>query len=397
MKIFDIAFIKMKLILKDKGSFAWMFLAPFLFITVIVYGFEGTDNKINVSIVDNAKTSLSKEIIKILKDNDEYPMEVVTFKEGKKQLIDGTSIAIITIPQNFDKMVKGEKVEDFFTLYKVRDNQRVRAISNIIEADFLALRIKYNICNASEKILTDTIPTLPESVVKEASEKIETEYDEGIKSNFISVVNEEEKKEENNANEMTYSTIGIMIIFILFFVINGAGTLLQERKDGVISRLKSTATSNEVILMGQALGLFIVGWIQVIVLILIGKYVYSINWGKSVLGLILLFSSFLLSSAMLGILIGNLSKNRNMLTSLTAIIVMPTSLLGGCMWSKDMMSDLLIKVSYITPQSWFMDGIVDLVIRNSNMEVVIKPSIMLCVFGVIFYLLNCLIKKFSNC
>ncbi len=397
MKIFDIAFIKMKLILKDKGSFAWMFLAPFLFITVIVYGFEGTDNKINVSIVDNAKTSLSKEIIKILKDNDEYPMEVVTFKEGKKQLIDGTSIAIITIPPNFDKMVKGEKVEDFFTLYKVRDNQRVRAISNIIEADFLALRIKYNICNASEKILTDTIPTLPESVVKEASEKIETEYDEGIKSNFISVVNEEEKKEENNANEMTYSTIGIMIIFILFFVINGAGTLLQERKDGVISRLKSTATSNEVILMGQALGLFIVGWIQVIVLILIGKYVYSINWGKSVLGLILLFSSFLLSSAMLGILIGNLSKNRNMLTSLTAIIVMPTSLLGGCMWSKDMMSDLLIKVSYITPQSWFMDGIVDLVIRNSNMEVVIKPSIMLCVFGVIFYLLNCLVKKFSNC
>ncbi len=396
MKIFDIAFIKMKLILKDKGSLAWMFLAPLLFITVIVYGFEGTDNKVNVSIVDNAKTDLSKEMIEVLKDNDEYPLEVVTFQEGKKNLVNGTSIMIIAIPKDFDKMIKEEQIKDFFTLYKIRDNQRVRAISNMIESKFLTLRIKYNICDVSKEVLTDTIPALPENTAKEISKKIETEYSKEIKSKFINVIDVEEMEKNNDVNELTYSTIGIMIIFILFFVVNGAGTLLQERKDGVISRLKSTDTADGVIVIGQALGLFIVGWIQVIVLILIGKYVYKISWGESVLGLILIFSAFLLASAMLGILIGNLSKNRKMLTSLTAIIVMPTSLLGGCMWSKDMMSDLLIKVSYITPQSWFMDGIVDLVVRNSSMQAVIRPSVMLCVFALIFYLLNCMVKKRLN-
>ena len=53
MKVIDIAFLKIKMILKDKGSLAWMFLAPVIFITVIVYGFNGANKNCNVSIIDN--------------------------------------------------------------------------------------------------------------------------------------------------------------------------------------------------------------------------------------------------------------------------------------------------------------------------------------------------------
>lgn len=84
------------------------------------------------------------------------------------------------------------------------------------------------------------------------------------------------------------------------------------------------------------------------------------------------------------------------MVSLIAIIVMPTSLLGGCMWSKDMMSEVLIKISYLTPQSWMIDGITNLISRDASISTAYKPISALCVFSLAFLLLSFLINKCSK-
>lgn len=78
---------------------------------------------------------------------------------------------------------------------------------------------------------------------------------------------------------------------------------------------------------------------------------------------------------------------------MTALIVMPTSLLAGCMWSRDMMPDYLLNISFVTPQSWVIDGMVNLVQRGSDLSLIFKPIISLCIFGIVFFLTTVLLER----
>ncbi len=394
MKVIDIAFLKIKMILKDKGSLAWMFLAPVIFITVIVYGFNGANKNCNVSIIDNDKSNYSREYIELLEDNPEYTIKEKSYDDAREDLVNGEDVLMIEIPNNFSDMIKDKSDEEKIQIFKLRDSEKVRAIQNIIECNFQKLIVKDSIYDKSIEKFTMVNPSIDEGSKEEIKTNIEENYSKIINSSRLKVVEGSVIGDSSlEFNDMSYSTMGIMIIFIMFFVITGAGNIIEEKKNGTWDRIQTTGTSDIKIILGYNLGILITGFIQVAVLLIIGKYVYDVNWGKSPLGVILLFGAFLVSISSLGVLIGVICKTKKQLTSMTALIVMPTSLLAGCMWSRDMMPDYLLNISFVTPQSWVIDGMVNLVQRGSDLSLIFKPIISLCIFGIVFFLTTVLLER----
>ena len=397
MKLINIAYTKIKLILKEKSSIAWMVLAPILFITVVVYGFEGTDGKTQLTFVDYSKSSESAEFIKLFKQNNEYPVTIQNLEEAKSRLVNGTSIAVVVIPKDFNEILDKTSTKSSFEILKIRDNERIIAVQNIIESTIYKQRIGIKIGKVSLNTLEKFLPVINDEAQKSIPNDIEKKYEEEMNDPKITLIEPEEVTDKHESfTEMSYSTIGIMLIFIMFFIASSSGSIIDEKKNGTLERLQYSGTTQIEIVFGQIFSLLVVGWIQVALLLLIGKYLYKINWGSSYVGLILLFTAFLLCSATLGVLLANLSKNRKQLISLIALVIMPTSLLGGCMWSKEMMSELLIKVSYFTPQSWMMDGIIDVVVRDTMNYIPVIPIIALLLFSCFFILCNFLVNHFRK-
>lgn len=184
-------------------------------------------------------------------------------------------------------------------------------------------------------------------------------------------------------------------MFIMFFVSLGAGSILEEKEFGTWTRTESTPTRNRTMLCGYVFGNFIIGWLQVGILILFSKYVFNLNWGSSPLGIILLFSSFLLAAIALGTALSSFVKTKKQLTTLVPIVVIPTCLLAGCMWPRDIMSDAMLKASNFVPQTWVIKGSTDLITRNSTVSAIYTPSLILLAFAVVFFILGVGIMKFQ--
>lgn len=387
-----IALTKIKIILKDKAAIAWMLLAPILFITVIVYGFEGTDSKCNICVVNEDDSAYSKQLIEMLKSNDEYPISVMNMREAKTELVNGTSIAIIKIQKGYENMLKDD-ADCFIKIVKLRDNNRIIAIKNIIDNAFNKQKVSYHIGDvAAEGAEAVGVPIQNSDSFKK---EIQTEYNNEIKNPVVGIETVKEELEENSAN-LSSSAIGIMVMFIMFFIVNSSGMLMDERNNGILDRITISPTRRINILLGQMLGLLFVGWIQIFILVVIGKFIYKIDWGNTYLGLFIIFTAFLLAVSALGTLISYIAKNRTQIIGIIAIIVMPTSLLGGCMWSKDLMSDTLLKIANLTPQSWVLEGITNLISRQGEISSIYKPSLILCCFMVVFLFLTYFVSKLGH-
>ena len=89
----------------------------------------------------------------------------------------------------------------------------------------------------------------------------------------------------------------------------------------------------------------------------------------------------------------NLVSNKKQLTSLTAIVIMPTSLLAGCMWPRELMPDFLLKIADFVPQSWVIIGMTDLVSRGSEISSVFKPSMVLLIFAAVFFVAAIMVAR----
>lgn len=388
-----IALTKMKIILTDKAAIGWMLLAPILFITVIVYGFVGTESKCNVCIVDKDRSTYSKELIRMLEKNKEYPVSVMSMRDAKTELVNGTSIAIVKIPKGYEKMLMENKSKEAIRIIKLRDNNRIIAIKNIIEDTFNQQRVYCHIGEtAKDGAKKVGVPIKDE---EDFQNTVGSDYKNQIASPVIRIKTIKDAKAEEET-ELSSDAIGIMVMFIMFFIINSSGMIMDERNNGILDRIMISTTKRINILLGQMLGLLFVGWIQIIILILVGRFLYQINWGNSYFGLFIVFTAFILSAAALGTLISYIAKNRTQIIGLIAIIVMPTSLLGGCMWSKDMMSDTLIQISKFTPQAWILDGITDLVSRQGEISTIYKPSLVLCCFTAAFLVLTYVVSRLGK-
>lgn len=219
-----IALTKMKLILTDKASLAWMIIAPILFITVIVYGFDGTENKCNITIVDNDKTEYSQDFISLIKENTEYPIRVKEILDAKSDLVDGRSIALITIPKGYSKLLLEEEDNIFFTIQKLRDNDRIIAIKNMVDNIYNRQKISSVIGEVALKNVNDVGIQLEDEA--NFVSDIKTKYDSLSNNEIIQIVEINESVNETEMSELSYSAIGIMLIFILFFVINSKRKIL---------------------------------------------------------------------------------------------------------------------------------------------------------------------------
>lgn len=383
----NIIMIKFREYKRSIPSIIVMTIMTILFIYVFGIGFK-TVSVPTVKVIDNDNSFQSKEFIQRLFKNQEFNfIEATNFEEIEEEIKNSKIFSAIEINTGFiddvNKNIIIYKGSESLNQYKLEMHINEEISSYINDIEFI--RYFENLYdNQSIEYKKDELKmALEENASSNNSLIIETSiYNTNSTKGYDSVV---------------HSFIGFLIFFSMFTMVFGIGSIVEEREWNIWQRLKVSPVPERTILMGNFIANVIIGGIQVGLSILISKYLFNIDLGTSTLGLLIVLLGFILATTSLGLLWALVVKSHQQLSTILPIVVVSTSMLGGCMWPIEIIKSPIIRnMSYITPQRWAIIGMEKIIIYNNEAIDILKQFLVLVGMSVLLLVITYFISKASK-
>lgn len=395
MKIWKIAKYDLIKLIRDRTSLLFIAVLPIVltFVMGLIYGNTGETDKTPqaaVGIINCDKGIMGSQIIEKMHKDDAIWIKMFSEEDELFDDVKNANVeAGFIIPENFtENAEKGLKPS--VTVVKLPASAGFAASKGIMNNAYMKLNYKKTIFKYFESMLAGV------ELRNKILDEIESDIGKNLKTPIISVKNQVlyEGSKSTVYNGKAQSTIGIMVMFVMFTIILGAGEILDERKINTWGRLNISPTPIGTIYLGKVLGIFLRGWAQVLLLILFGKFVMGISWGNSIFATVVMISVYLVSITGLGLLLSSLVKTNSQLGAYSAVVIVCTSMLGGCYWPIEFVPEYMRKAAMFMPQYWAMEGLKATVAAGMGLDAIVMPIFVLIGMGICFFGLSLLRGRF---
>ncbi|CDQ41079.1 MULTISPECIES: ABC transporter permease [Virgibacillus] len=149
---------------------------------------------------------------------------------------------------------------------------------------------------------------------------------------------------------------GYVVMFVFFILITMTATFIKDRDNGIAARISSTPAPSYAYLLGKWMPYFVIVLIQITILFLFGKAVYTIPLEQPLfISIISICLTFTVTG--LGLALALLVKTNNMGLAITQIIALGGALLSGLWVPMDMMPTIFQIIGKLMPQYWAHQGL----------------------------------------
>ena len=185
------------------------------------------------------------------------------------------------------------------------------------------------------------------------------------------------------------SVPGMMTFVVMMMTLIYGGVFLTvEKESGMLRRQAALPMSRRGVFLGKLLGRVLMAAVQVVILVLAGRFLFGVSWGNSPMGLVLMLTSFVVAIAALSTLLGAVLKTPAQASSVGWIGSMIMAAVGGCWWPGELMPGWMRTASHALPTAWAMDGFHSLISFGYGVQAVLLPSAALFAFGIVFTVLG---------
>jgi ABC-2 type transport system permease protein len=149
---------------------------------------------------------------------------------------------------------------------------------------------------------------------------------------------------------------------MFFVVIPLAGVLIQERRDGTLTRLETFGVTHVAILGGKFIAFLIMNWIQLVFMLAVGCWIVPLFAGEALdLNLSLFwFFGIVLATSMaaisLALLVAAFTRNFDHAAALGSGLNVVLAAIAGIMVPRMLMPAKLQMISEWSPMGWALDG-----------------------------------------
>ena len=185
---------------------------------------------------------------------------------------------------------------------------------------------------------------------------------------------------------MGYFMPSMAIFFLMFAMFAGARSILEEERQGTLSRLMTTPTRPGEILLGKLGGTLITGLLQMAVLVLISALLFGVDWGAP-LGVALLTVATVTAAAGLGAAVAAIARDDNQASVLGSAIALIFAILGGNFLPIQYAPPWLDALSRLTLNRWALDGFIALSLDQAPLADVLSNLAALLGIGALFFAL----------
>ena len=176
---------------------------------------------------------------------------------------------------------------------------------------------------------------------------------------------------------------GYALMFALFGITAGAGTILEEKEAGTFKRLLIAPLPPYALLGGKLLAQFIQSVVQLTVLFALGALLFKIDLGPSIPALVLLIIGTSFAATGLAMILVSFIKSQRQLRPITTLVVLAFSAIGGSWWPLSVEPQWMQSLSKVTLNAWAMQGFNGLMIFGKAFAQVLPNIVALFVYGLI--------------
>src|SRR5262249_43713445 len=169
--------------------------------------------------------------------------------------------------------------------------------------------------------------------------------------------------------------------------------LLDERDWGTFDRLRAMPIAARHILIGKLLARFLVGVVQMVALLVVGRLAFGISLGPQPWALLLPTAGIVFSGTAFGLVVAAVAKSREAVLPVGSIVIVTMAAVGGCWWPIDLEPRWMRTVALAFPTTWAMDAFNDLMIRRRSVDAALLPTGVMLAYGTLYLVLGTLLFR----
>jgi ABC-2 type transport system permease protein len=187
----------------------------------------------------------------------------------------------------------------------------------------------------------------------------------------------------------------IAVIMMVIAALLTSLTVAREWERGTMEQLISTPVRGQELILGKLIPYFLIGLLDVLLAVLLGKFLFQVPLRGNAVLLFTLAAIFLAGTMALGIVISILAKNQLVANQLAMMLTyVPSFLLSGFVFPISNMPTAIQLITYLIPARYFISILRAIYLKGVGLEIVALEAVLLTAFGAAMVLLaNKLFKK----
>lgn len=377
MRIIKLTSLHIKRLLKNKSVLILTLLMPAIVMCLITFFTNGKSNSKNIVDIDFVNYDNGQRGAQLIKDfnNDAgYSVSILNETDAKQMVQHNTVIASVIIPQNFTESLKNNTSPSVKILKLNTSNSSFlieNKINSFITNNIISDSISKTIVNKTANSAVNA-KALNNVLIKE------------INSNKIKVASKQ-LSEDNSNSLLAQFSVNLPVSFMMFTIIYISLEITERKNDKTLRRMMSSPNSNLLIAGSFILTFLLIGWLQVILMLGTSALLFKVSWGSSFAALLLLFTVLIIVILGMGLLLCRFVKSVNNVSAVANLLTQVTCLLGGSYMPIQYFPDFLKKVSHFMPQSWAVDAMSHIVMKNEGVSAILPDVGILLLFAAAFF------------
>ena len=393
----------LKILFKDPGGIATLFLMPIMFIIVMSTALQGlfntgTDTQPRrLPVVNLDRGEYAAKVIDALDNIDgikvetTWEEETLTRERVEALVTAGDQSVAVLFPADFSAQIEARAEDDdaTATIELIADpavstqfiapihGMVLGAAERVAEIEVAQARIAESLAGAFAQLPPEMQP---------AAGQIAVEMD-GTSVVALRQVAPAEMKIEIEPDTYQQNVPGYTVLGVFFIVGTMASSILAEKREGTFRRLLVAPLPKPILLAGKILPYYLINLIQIAIMFGVAHLLFGVALGDPV-ALAAISMALAAAATGLGIMIAALGKTDTQIGGLTSLLTLTMSALGGCLMPTYIMPSFLQTLSRFIPHAWAMQGFQDVLVRGYGLAGILPEAGILLGFAAVFFLIG---------
>lgn len=345
---------------RDRLTLAMVVVLPALQLILFGYAIRTEVRNLPTVVLDESRSSESRALIDVMRNtgNFEITGAVASRAELRQAIERGDASAAVVIPPDFAANLKRGRGASAQIIVDAADPM---SSSAAISGAALAAAAR-----SSAILAARSGARLPLEV------RVRPWYNPGLRSEAYIVP----------------GVIGVLLSITSLVVMSLA--VVRERERGTLEQLVVTPLNKTSLLLGKVLPFVAVGYVQMTVILLLGKLVFDIPVRGSLLLLYAIAGAFITANLGIGLLISTAVKSQVQATQLGYFVMLPNILLSGFMFPREAMPEFAQWIGLAMPLTYFLTALRAILLKSASIDAIWPETVALVGMAVALFTLSVL-------
>ena len=309
---------------RDRLTLGLMLGIPAIQLALFGYAIQTEVRHLPTVVLDESRSAESRRLVEVLQNSGNF--DVVERVRSRAELADrierGRANAALVIPPTYVRDLKGGRTAQAQVIVDAADPL---ASSSALSGAALA-------GSAQSSELARASGGRPPAL----EVRVRPWYNPGLKSSVYIVP----------------GIIGVLLSLTMVLITSMA--IVRERERGTLEQLIVTPIDKTSLMLGKILPFLFIGYVQITVILLLGRVLFHVPLRGSLPLLFLLSFPFIVASLALGLLMSTLVRSQVQAMQLSFLFLMPNILMSGFMFPRQAMPVPAQWISAALPLTYFL-------------------------------------------